>query len=73
MNKRIENNIGTGMTAINEVNHEANVLTGNDWQGMPDFLLERLIMVTLQVAALHESLKDLIETCVADSEAKELT
>lgn len=45
------------------------VQTGAAEHGTAAGLLERLIMVTLQAAALQESLKELIEACVADNEA----
>ena len=73
MNKRIEAKVVTGLTTSHDATQKANAQTGDARQGPPDVLLERLIMVTLQAATMHESLKDLIEMCIADSEAEGIT
>lgn len=65
--------VAQGMTTSNEATQKGTELTGDAGQGPPDVLLERLIMVTLQAATLHESLKDLIEMRIADNEADGLT
>lgn len=73
MNKPIEATVVTGLATSHEATQKANALTSDVGQGLPDVLLERLIMVTLQASTLHESLKDLIEMRIADNEADGLT
>ena len=71
MKKSAETNLDIVVTVSNELDQATRQLTGNANHRLAGVLLHRLILVSQQAAALHESLKDLIEMCIADCEADE--
>ena len=73
MSKPFENKLDMVVTSSSKVHQGASQLICDANQGAVDVLLNELTMLTLQAAALHESLTELREIYIGDSEAEKAT